>query len=70
MVVGVRKGSLVYETNMVAGYIITSVNGNRVNNLAETVDCIRNAYNLVVLDGYYEGEPDLYSYRFRKDPSK
>ncbi|MCS6928810.1 MAG: trypsin-like peptidase domain-containing protein [Saprospiraceae bacterium] len=70
MVVSVRKGSIVYETNMVPGYVITSVNGNRVSNLAETVDCIRNAYSLVVLDGYYEGEPDLYSYRFRKEPKR
>ncbi len=70
MVVSVRKGSIIHDTNMVPGYIITSVNGNRVSNVAEVVDCIRNAYNLVVLDGYYEGEPDLYSYRFRKDPSK
>ncbi len=70
MVVSVRKGSIVYETNMVPGYIITSVNGNRVSNLAETVDCIRNAYNLVVLEGYYEGEPDLYSYRFRKNSDR
>lgn len=70
MVVSVRKGSIIHDTNMVPGYIITSVNGNRVSNVAEVVDCIRNAYNLIVLDGYYEGEPDLYSYRFRKDPSK
>jgi serine protease Do len=66
MIASVRKGSIVYETNMAPGFIITSVNGNRVSNMVETIECIRGAYNHVVLDGYYEGEPDLYSYRFRK----
>jgi len=70
MITSVRKGSIVYDTNMAPGFIITSVNGNRVGNLTETIDCIRNAYNQVVLDGYYEGEPDLYSYRFRKGTTK
>lgn len=66
MVSSIRRGSVVHDTNMQPGFIITSVNGNRVSDMAETVECIRNAYNSLVLDGYYEGEPDLYSYRFRK----
>mgnify|MGYP002400791129 CR=1 FL=1 len=66
MVSSIRRGSIVYDTNMQPGFIITSVNGNRVTDMAETIECIRNAFNSLVLDGYYEGEPDLYSYRFRK----
>ncbi|MBK6930999.1 MAG: trypsin-like peptidase domain-containing protein [Saprospirales bacterium] len=66
LVTSVRRGSIVFETNMQPGFIITSVNGNRISSVPEAVDCVRNAYNHVVLDGYYEGEPDLYSYRFRK----
>ena len=66
VVLSVRRGSIVYETNMQPGFVITGVNGNRVTNLAEVIECVRNAYNSVVLDGYYEGEPDLYSYRFKK----
>lgn len=66
LITSVRRGSPVFETNMQPGFIVTSVNGNRISTMAETVDCIRNAYNHVILDGYYEGEPDLYSYRFRK----
>ncbi len=65
-VLSVRRGSIVYETNMQPGFVITGVNGNRVTNVAEVIECIRNAYNSIVLDGYYEGEPDLYSYRFKK----
>ena len=62
----VRRGSVVYETNMQPGFVISSVNGTRVTNLAEAIEAIQNAYNSLSLDGYYEGEPDLYSYRFKK----
>ncbi len=68
VILSVRRGSLVYETNLQPGFVITSVNGNRVASMSEAVECIRNAYNHVNLDGYYDGEPDLYSYRFRKTP--
>ncbi len=66
IVVSVRRGSVVYETNMQPGFIISSVNGNRVTTVAEAIEAIQNAYNSLSLDGYYEGEPDLYSYRFKK----
>ncbi|MBX2889970.1 MAG: Do family serine endopeptidase [Saprospiraceae bacterium] len=67
MVTSVRRGSIVFMTNMQPGFVISSVNGDRVNNAAEAIDAIRNAYNSLVLDGYYEGETDLYSYRFKKE---
>jgi Do/DeqQ family serine protease len=66
MVNSVRRGSVVYETNMQPGFVITSVNGKRVNNVSEAVEAMRSAYNQLSLDGYYEGESDLYSYRFKK----
>ena len=66
LVTSVRRGSLVHETNIQPGFVITSVNGNHVDNLEEAVVSINNAYNSLSLDGYYEGEPDLYSYRFKK----
>lgn len=67
MVTSVRRGSVIFHTNMQPGFIISSVNGNRVTSAAEAIDAIKNAYNSLVLDGYYEGEPDLYSYRFKKE---
>lgn len=67
MVTSVRRGSIVYQTNMQPGFVISSVNGDRVANASETIEAIKNAYNSLVLDGYYEGEPDLYSYRFKKE---
>ena len=66
VVTSVQRGSLVFATNMQPGFILTRVNGNRVKNLEETIEGIKSAYNNIVLDGYYEGEEDLYSYRFKK----
>ncbi|MEO6759796.1 MAG: PDZ domain-containing protein, partial [Saprospiraceae bacterium] len=66
IVSSVRRGSVVAETHMQPGLVITTVNGGRVSNLAEAIDAIKNASQNLVLDGYYEGQPDLYSYRFRK----
>ena len=66
MVTSVRRGSVIFHTNMQPGFIISSVNGNRVTSTAEAVQAIQGAYNNLVLDGYYEGEADLYSYRFSK----
>ena len=66
MVSSIRRGSTVSSVNMQPGFLITSVNGNRVSSAAEAIDAMKSAYNNLVLDGYYEGEPDLYSYRFSK----
>ncbi|MCA0238564.1 MAG: Do family serine endopeptidase [Bacteroidetes bacterium] len=67
IVTSIRRGSIVFDTNMQPGFVITSVNGDRVSSAGEAVEAIKNAYNSLTLDGYYEGEPDLYSYRFRKN---
>ncbi|MEI6410063.1 MAG: Do family serine endopeptidase [Bacteroidota bacterium] len=66
LVTSVKRGSPVYSTNMQPGFVITSVNGNRVSNASDAIDAIKHAFNSLSLDGYYEGEPDLYSYRFKK----
>lgn len=66
IVSSIRRGSPVYQTNMQPGFVITSVNGKRVNDVHEAIEAIKNAYNNLTLDGYYEGESDLYSYRFKK----
>jgi serine protease Do len=67
IITSVRRGSPVFDTNMQPGFILTRVNGSRVNDLTEAIETIQNAYSNLVLDGYYEGEEDLYSYRFRKN---
>ena len=67
IVTSIRRGSIIFETNMQPGFVITSVNGDRVSSVSEAVEAMKNAYNSLTLDGYYQGEPDLYSYRFRKN---
>lgn len=66
LVTSIKRNSVVWETNMQPGFIISSVNGTRIYNIAEAITAISNARNAISLDGYYEGEPDLYSYRFKK----
>jgi Do/DeqQ family serine protease len=63
----VRRNSIVYDTNLQPGFVVTSVNGNRIKSASEAIEIIRSAVNQISLDGYYMGEPDLYSYRFRKE---
>jgi serine protease Do len=66
IVSSVVRGSVVYGTNMQPGFILTRVNGSRVTDMGEAIEAIQNAHSNMVLDGYYEGEEDLYSYRFKK----
>jgi S1-C subfamily serine protease len=66
IVTSIQRGSLVFDTNMQPGFILTRVNGSRVSDIGEAIDAMQSAYSNLVLDGYYEGEEDLYSYRFRK----
>ncbi|MEO6038812.1 MAG: trypsin-like peptidase domain-containing protein [Saprospiraceae bacterium] len=66
IVSSIRRSSIVYDTNMQPGMVITSVNGSRVSNLGEAIEAIKSASHNLIIDGYYEGQPDLYSYRFRK----
>jgi serine protease Do len=66
MVVSVVYGSLVGKTHMMPGFIITSINGERVNSIEKAVELIRATRSTVSLDGYYPAEGDLYSYRFKQ----
>ena len=67
VVESVRRGSIIYECNMQSDFLITSVNGNKVENAAEAIEAIQNARSWVSFDGYYDSEPDLYSYRYKKE---
>jgi S1-C subfamily serine protease len=66
LVVSVTRGSLIGDTRMQAGFIINSINGDRVNTIEEAVQAIRSARNTISIDGFYPSEPDLYSYRFKQ----
>lgn len=65
-VTSLQRGSVVYLTNMQPGYVITTVNGNRVATVADAVAAMQDARSWINLDGFYPGEADQYSYRFKK----
>jgi Do/DeqQ family serine protease len=62
----IRRNSLVAETNIQPGFIITSVNDLKVEDATAAIEAIQNAYNSLKLDGYYAEESQMYSYRFKK----
>lgn len=66
MVTSILRGSIIDATNMKPGFVITRVNGQRVRDKAEALEAIANANRKINLDGYYEGESNLYAYRFEK----
>jgi serine protease Do len=63
-VVSVFRFSTIEETRMEPGYVITHVNGKRIKNKAELVKLMQEAGHEVVLDGFYEGYSEAYSYTF------
>jgi serine protease Do len=66
LVVSVARQSLVGVTKMQAGFIINSINGVPVESIEEAVETVTAVRSTVSMDGYYPGEPDLYSYQFRQ----
>lgn len=63
-VVSVFRFSTIEETRMEPGYIITHVNGKRIKTKTELVKLMQEAGHEVVLDGFYQGYSEAYSYTF------
>ena len=63
-VVSIYRFSTIEETQMEPGYIITHVNNKRVKTRADAIRLMQEAGAEVVLDGYYEGYSDTYTYTF------
>ncbi len=66
VVSSIQRGSIVYLTNMQPGYVITAVNGARITSAGDAISAMQDSRSWVNLDGFYENEPDQYSYRFKK----
>ncbi len=64
-VVSIFKGSKIARTNMDAGYIITSVNGEELGSVDELINAL-NTNEDIYLEGFYENYPGTYPYSFRK----
>lgn len=67
LITRIEKNSIIEKTNMERGFIITSVNNKKVNNLDEFLEAIIEEEGEVVLDGFYKKYPGEYSYVFDKD---
>ncbi len=62
----IYKNSLIEETNMELGFIITTINDRDVENIDEVVEALADKDGLVMLGGVYEEYDGEYYYEFRK----
>ncbi len=65
-VLSIYQGSIIEQTNMAPGYIITTVNGQKVQNVDELIHHIKSAESNILLNGYYEKYKGKFPYRFNK----
>ena len=62
----IYKHSLIEETNMELGFVITSINDRVVENINDVVEALGDKNGLVMLGGVYEEYDGEYYYEFRK----
>lgn len=65
-VVSIYRGSKIERTNMDPDFIITRINKQSVRTATEVVEMLKDAEGKVVLEGVYEGYPDVWYYEFAK----
>ncbi|MCB0680611.1 MAG: PDZ domain-containing protein, partial [Saprospiraceae bacterium] len=65
-VTSIYRNSAIEGTQMDPGFIITRVNGQRVNSVEEVVSELYDARGEVTLDGIYEKFEGEYAYVFYK----
>jgi len=65
-VVSIYRGSKIERTNMDPDFIITRINKRSVRTATEVVEMLKDAKGKVVLEGVYEGYPDVWYYEFAK----
>jgi Do/DeqQ family serine protease len=66
-VVSVFRNSKAGEANIEPGYIITSINKNKVATVNEIIETMTNYSGSVVFNGYYENYPGEFPYTFSVD---
>lgn len=62
----IYKNSLIEETNMELGFVITSINERPVESMDDVVGLLSDSNGLVMLGGVYEEYDGEYYYEFRK----
>ncbi len=66
MVVSIQKNSTIGETNMEPGYVVTSINNERVKTVDQLISKLTAMDGLIRLKGIYEHYPSEYPYEFYK----
>jgi S1-C subfamily serine protease len=65
-VVSITRGSKIERTNMDPGFIITKVNDRTIESVEEAIAELDKVAGKVMLEGVYEGYPDVWYYAFPK----
>lgn len=65
-VISIFRGSLVEETNMEPGFVITIINDKTVDDLSSLLKQLNRAKGKVVLEGFYENYEGDYYYTFER----
>ncbi len=67
-VVNIDRGSVIDKTNMMPGFIITSLDGRPTPTVEELIEALRLTDGKTMLKGIYEEFPGEYAYQFEMDP--
>ena len=65
-VTGIRPNSVIDNTDMSPGYIITNVNDRRVGDIGEFQEMLDEYRGKILLEGFYEEFEGAYYYQFRR----
>lgn len=65
-VVSIYRGSKIERTNMDPDFIITKVNDQKVESIDNVVNALKKNSGKIMLEGIYEGYPDVWYYAFAK----
>lgn len=65
-VISIYRGSKIERTNMDPDFIITKINDQQISNAQEVAELLKNTEGKVMLEGIYEGYPDVWYYAFAR----
>ncbi len=65
-VVSIYRGSKIERTNMDPDFIITRINQKNIRTAEDVADILSEAEGKIMLEGVYEGYPDVWYYEFPK----
>jgi len=66
-VLSIYRESKIWNTNMIPNYIITHVNGKKIESVDELIEAMKKSNDKITLDGFYEEYRGRYPYSFYKN---